>query len=116
MLLLSLLQPIEQRRREQFEARSKPIVDHDDAEMPDGVDPTLDDIELVRFRRSAKECWGHLTMPSEARPSSLKRSARGTTRFAGKRGARKRKKSVFSVSYANTTSRWSCRNFVFESV
>ena len=46
-LLLSVCQPIEQRRRERHDAQSKPIVDHDDAEMEDGEVPTPEYMERV---------------------------------------------------------------------
>ena len=52
-ILFSVSQPIETTRREKFEAESKPIVDDDDAEMEDGVDPTLEEIE--RSGRPARE-------------------------------------------------------------
>ena len=38
------------------------------------------------------------------------------TPFVSKRGARRRKKSAFSMSIANTTSWWSCRVFVATSL
>ena len=55
-LLLLVCQPIEQRRREQHEAQSKPMVDNDDTEMAQESDPTLDDIEQVEreFREVEK--------------------------------------------------------------
>ena len=55
-LLLSVCQPIEQRRREQHEAQSKPIVDNDDTEMEDGEVPTPEYMERVEreFREVQK--------------------------------------------------------------
>ena len=52
-ILLSVSQPFETTRCEKFEAESKPIVDDDDAEMEDGVDPTPEEIE--RSGRAARE-------------------------------------------------------------
>ena len=46
--LLAVCQPIEQRRREDFEAQSKPNVDNDDAEMADGVDLPPEDIKRAQ--------------------------------------------------------------------
>ena len=55
-LLLSIYQPVEQRRREQHDAQSKPIVDNDDTEMADEPYPTPDYIERVEreFRDAEK--------------------------------------------------------------
>ena len=51
--LLSVSASIETSRHDEFEARSKPIVDNDDAEMEDGEVPTPEEVE--RSGRAARE-------------------------------------------------------------
>ena len=45
--IFSVSEPFEQRRREQFEAQSKPVEVDGDDDMGDGVGPTPDDIGTV---------------------------------------------------------------------
>ena len=110
------LSRLRRRRREQFDGHSKPIVDDDDGDMADGAGPTLNDIEQVEreFREIQKRRERMLRLSDDAKrrkTEQAKRLVSVGTRFAGKRGARRRKKSAFGMSSSNTTSWGSCRVF-----
>ena len=75
-LLLSIYQPVEQRRREQHDAQSKPIIDNDDTEMADVPDPTPDDIEQVEreFREAEKRRDKVLRLAEDSKRRKTERS------------------------------------------